>query len=80
LHREAGTDRAAAGRPAVLAEANARAEHWAAQADRWARQVERMREAMEEAAEDLAGYERFHSDNELAERLRAAAKGEDDAE
>lgn len=65
------------------AEANARAEHWAAQADRLARQVERMREAMEAVAdeiEDLDGPPRLGLILNQAERLRAAAKGGDDAE
>lgn len=63
--------------------ADARAEHWAAQADRLARQVERMREAMEAAAseiEDLDDPPRAAWAINQAERLRAAAKGGDDAE
>jgi len=56
---------------AALSEAQARAEHWAAQADRLAGQVEAMRAVMVEVAEEVE-----YLDMLAAERLRRAAGGE----
>ena len=59
---------------AVLAEANARAEHWAAQADRLAGQVEAMRTVMLEVADEMEGDRSINDFRLVAwpERLRRA--------